>query len=141
MKTTYQMAPEASVFESLANVTSTTGLVLGYIGQFCFLCYNINVNPLPSLRKQYPEFEWKLIDSEHGYGDLLDQIQDVDFVWSIDSLDHVIAIHKKKSWKGVRGFWSGYGGTHDRTFADIIQDIENLGFTIFGFLKNFATKS
>lgn len=141
MRTNNPMTPYVSVFESLAEVTPTSGSVLDHIGHFCFLSYNINTNPLPPLRKQYPEFEWRLIDSEHGYGDLLDQIKEVDFVWSIGQCDHIIAIHKGKSWTGVRAFWSdGYASsTHQRTFADVIHDLEELGFSIFGTLKHIET--
>lgn len=131
---------DSSVFCSLEKVTNEDcRLVLGHIGRFCFLCYNLNVNPLSALRTHYPMYEWKLIDCEHGFGDLLDQISHVDFVWAVGPLDYVVATHKSKPLQGIiRAFWSDEytTGHHGRTVPDLIQQIGEVGFKVYGILES-----
>lgn len=132
-----QKIKRLSVFTSLVEVSEGKDLVLGHIGYFCHLSYEIDSDPLVPLRKRYPEFEWRLAVAQDGYDDLLNQIKGADFVWSLNPLDHVVATHKNNSPLDVRGFWCDEVGStlYNRLPEDVIRDIRDLGFHIFGELR------
>lgn len=125
-----------SIFTSLAEVSEERDFVLGYIGMFCALSYELGCEPLEPLHKRYPEFNWEFI-ANNGLGDLLEKAAKADFVWSLSPTAHVIATHKNMCWAGVRGFWSDEdcSTAYNRTVEDSFGAIQGAGFTIFGELK------
>lgn len=124
-----------SLFWSLEEVVRETDSVLDLIGRYCFLSYELNTNPLPALRERYPQYNWRLIDFNEYFSDLLNRIRSVDFVWSVGSRNFVVAIHKTKSLQGpIRIFWSDEYTTelYERTIPDFIQEVEEVGFKVCG---------
>lgn len=124
-----------SLFWSLEEITSKTDNVIKLIGRYCFLCYEIDTNPLPALRKRYPQYKWEFIQCGEYLSDLLIRIKSLDFVWSVGSMKYVVATHKAKSMQGpIRVFWSDEYTTelYQRTIPDLIQEIEALGFKVSG---------
>ena len=104
-------------------------LILSKISILLYGCYEFGINPLPTLRKVFPEYDWKYIDltgkSDKGYKQALTHIAITsDFFWHAvknGEGEHWVTAKKRGGSKQTPIF--GSGRIHNQTveISDLLR--------------------